>query len=154
MQFKNIFPMTLMLAISSVFAGGFVTNTNQSAHYVRGIARELYRYGCCYTILPGGFYERRISPWKQQQSFISRRSIKVRISPFLENGEKNYDGMFLNLVCRVDFLVYNTGDLANSGGFYLVGGEGLHDLRSLPSFEAPLATLPVLLASRCGPLFL
>ena len=40
MRYPKILSLSVMLVASCVFAGGFVTNTNQSAHYVRGIARE------------------------------------------------------------------------------------------------------------------
>ncbi len=141
--------MTLMLAISSVFAGGFVTNTNQSAHYVRGIARDASTETDAAYTNPAGtaFMKDGFHMSINNQSFIQQRSIKSEFALF-ENGEKNYDGDVFEPSMPSVFLVYNTGDLAISGGFYLVGGGGTLDYKEgLPSFEAPLATLPVLLAS-------
>ena len=148
MRYPKILSLSVMLVASSVFAGGFVTNTNQSAHYVRGIAREAStEVDAAYTNPAGtAFMKDGLHNSINNQSFIQARSIKTEYALF-ENGKKEYEGDVFEPSMPSLFIVYNRGDLALSGGFYIVGGGGTIDYADgFPSFEASLATLPSLLS--------
>lgn len=141
----------LKLLISSLllgqmaFAGGMVTNTNQSAAYIRMLARDastdvdaVFYNPAGLTKLADGFYVQL-----NNQTVSQSRTI-VNGSSLLQNNTFVGD-VFVPFLPSA-FAVYKTGDWAFSGGFTVIGGGGSAKYDTgLPSFEigtkAALASL-------------
>ncbi len=131
----------LKLLISSLllgqmaFAGGMVTNTNQSAAYIRMLARDAstdvdaaYYNPAALTKLADGFYVQLNNQTVGQQRTI------VNGSSLLQNNTFVGD-IFVPFLPSVYF-VYKKGDWAFSGGVNVIGGGGGASYDTgLPSFE-------------------
>jgi len=124
-----------MLAIQFVLAGGIVTNTNQSAAWVRSMVRDasvdvdaVFFNPAGLTRLEDGFYIQINS-----QTVIQSRTI-VSTFPGLNND--TYEGETLVPVLPTGFLAYKKGKLAISAGFTVIGGGGGANFdNGLPFFE-------------------
>jgi len=138
----------LKLLISSLllgqmaFAGGMVTNTNQSAAYIRMLARDastdvdaVFYNPAGLTKLADGFYV------QLNNQTVSQTRIITSTNSQLNNGTYNGD-VFVPFLPSA-FAVYKTGDWAFSGGFAVVGGGGSAKYDTgLPSFENQIASMP------------
>ncbi|MCP3927898.1 MAG: hypothetical protein GY705_02220 [Bacteroidetes bacterium] len=129
------------------FAGGIVTNTNQSTAWVRTLVRDasvgvdaVFYNPAGLTHLEDGFYVQI-----NNQSLLQTRTITNNYAN-LNNG--TYEGTTDVLVLPTAFLVYKTGNLAISGGFTVIGGGGSVEFdNGLPSFEKDMSDLTPGLAS-------
>lgn len=137
---------SLVLTVQFAFSGGIVTNTNQSAAWVRSMVRDasvdvdaVFYNPAGLTHLEDGFYIQVNS-----QTAIQGRTI-TSTYPTLNDG--TYEGSTFVPVLPTGFLAYKKGKLAISAGFTVIGGGGsaVFD-RGLPSFEQQMSTLPVALA--------
>ncbi len=130
-----------LLMAGNVFAGGIVTNTNQSAMYTRMGNRAatlgidaVYYNPAGLTKLGSGLH---ISI--NNQTISQTRTINSDYQ-YLNNGEYTGD-VFAPLFPGV-YAVFNLGKLSFSAGFNPVGGGGSANYPSgLPSFEYQPATL-------------
>ncbi len=146
---KKLFIMILIagFAIHAAWAGGIMTNTNQSASYIRMLARDAslgidaaYYNPAGLTRLSDGFHLSL-----NNQSIVQTRKIENTM-PLLKSGY--YQGDVSALLFPSVYAVYKTGRLAVSGGFMPVGGGGGADYdRGLPSFETALAAVPLQLTN-------
>jgi len=137
-----------LFVAGSIFAGGIVTNTNQSAMYTRlgnraatlGIDAVYYNPAGL-TKLGTGFHFSVNS-----QTIGQTRTINSDYE-YLNNGE--YVGEVFAPVYPGVYAVFNLGKLSFSAGFNPVGGGGsaLYS-NGLPSFEYSPATLVPALASQ------
>lgn len=134
------------LVVQFVLGGGIVTNTNQSAAWVRSMVRDatvdvdaVFFNPAGLTHLEDGFYLQVNS-----QTALQSRTINSTF-PTLNNG--TYEGSTFVPVLPTGFAVYKKGKLAISAGFTVIGGGGsaVFD-RGLPEFEQDISTLPVALA--------
>lgn len=133
-----------MLLGQLAFAGGMVTNTNQSAAYIRMLARDastdvdaVFYNPAALTKLQDGFYVQF-----NNQTVIQKRTID---NSYLN---KSYTGDVLVPVLPTFFAVYKTGDWAFSGGFTIIGGGGSADYaQGLPDFEYPFKGITTLLSA-------
>lgn len=133
--------------LSAVFAGGILTNTNQSAHFIRMVARDAStQIDAAYTN-PAGLVKLKdgfhfsIS----NQSAFQTRTITTTFQPFSSFGgsdTKRFKGTAsapiipsLQAAYKIDKWVLS-GNIAVTGG----GGKATFD-RGLPSFESQIATL-------------
>jgi long-subunit fatty acid transport protein len=135
----------IMLALTgistSILAGGIVTNTNQSAAYVRMLARDastgidaVYFNPAGLTLLKEGFH---ISI--SNQTIWQNRKITSDYS-FLNN--KEYEGKVFAPVFPSVYAAYKTGKVVFSAGFNPVGGGGGAEYKTgLPSFEYGISDL-------------
>lgn len=140
---KRTLPVALALLMFATlsFAGGIVTNTNQSAAYVRMLARDastgidaVYFNPAGLTLLKKGFH---LSV--SNQSIWQDRTIKSDY-PYLNNGE--YKGKVTAPLFPSLYAAYKLDRLAFSFGFNPVGGGGgaVFD-KGLPSFEYSISDL-------------
>lgn len=128
---------------TSAFAGGIVTNTNQSAAYVRMPAQDAtlgiqaaYHNPAGLTHLDDGFHI-QIS----NQSIVQKKEIEST-HPFLNN--KTYVGDVAAPLFPTVYAAYKTGKWAFSLGVNPIGGGGGAEYKTgLPSFEIPIASIPV-----------
>jgi long-chain fatty acid transport protein len=132
-----------VLITGTTYAGGIVTNTNQSASYIRMPARDaslgidaVYYNPAGLTSLTDGLHLSL-----NNQSIFQNRSIANNF-PFLNESE--FKGTATAPLFPGIYAAYKTGNLAFSFGFNPVGGGGVAVYESgLPSFEmAPSMLVP------------
>lgn len=137
---------SFVLAFQFAFSGGIVTNTNQSASWVRSMVRDasvdvdaVFYNPAGLTHLEDGFYLQINS-----QTAIQGRTVTSTF-PTLNNG--TYEGSTFVPVLPTGFAVYKKGKLAVSAGFTVIGGGGSAVFENgLPNFEQDISTLPTALA--------
>ncbi len=139
-----------MLLVMPLFAGGILTNTNQSAAYVRMLARNatLEIDGVYYN--PAGlvFLEKGWHFSVNDQAAFQKRTITNSLST-LHLG--TYTGDSKSFLIPSIHAVYRKGDFAFSLGLSVVGGGGTLTFdRGLPSFEAPISLLKRNVAAATG----
>lgn len=128
----------------TLFAGGLVTNTNQSALYTRLQNRAastdidaVYYNPAGLTKLDDGFHF-SIS----NQTIGQTRKIKT-VYTFLNGSPKEYKGTVSAPIYPDVYAAYNKGKISVSFGFSPVGGGGGATFEDgLPSLEVPISNLP------------
>jgi long-subunit fatty acid transport protein len=138
---KRIFLLTLMigaLAFTS-FAGGLLTNTNQSAQFVRMLSRNASTQIDAVYFNPAGLI-RLDNGWHfalHNQTIFQTRDITTT-APL---NNKEFTGEVSAPIFPTAFAVYKTDRFAFSLGFGPNGGGGSADYnKGLPSFEGMIAT--------------
>lgn len=152
---KKIFSVfTALVVTGSLFAGGLVTNTNQSALFTRlqsrnaatGIDAVFYNPAGL-TKLADGFHLSL-----NNQTIGQTQKIKTSYEP-LTNSPKEYVGTISAPVYPGIFGAFKAGRLALSLGFSPVGGGGGATYKDgLPSFEMQIANIVPLLRSSLVPI--
>lgn len=135
-----------LLLMNAAFAGGILTNTNQSAQFVRMLSRNastdldaVYFNPAGLTQLDNGFYF-----GLHNQTIFQNRTISSEF-PLLHNSE--YKGEVFAPVFPSAFAVYKLNNWAFSAGFGPNGGGGSAKYDTgLPSFEKQIASLVPALA--------
>lgn len=129
--------MISAMALTS-FAGGLLTNTNQSAQFVRMLSRNASTQIDAVYFNPAGLIKLE-DGWHfaiHNQSIFQEKTVNSKF-PLLNNGE--YIGDVKAPVFPSAFAVYKMDNLAFSLGFGPNGGGGSATFeRGLPSFEIPL----------------
>lgn len=149
MNKKSLLITILSLCQASfIFAGGILTNTNQSAHFIRMVARDAsLQIDAAYTNPAGlvklndGFHFSFTN-----QSAFQTRTITSTFAPFAGSGgsaTKEFEGTASAPIIPSLQAAYKTGKWVLSGNIAVTGGGGKATFdRGLPSFEAQLAVLP------------
>ena len=127
------------------FAGGMVTNTNQSAAYIRMLARDastdvdaVFYNPAGLTKLADGFYLQL-----NNQTVVQKRTIE---NTYLG---KTFTGDVFVPALPTFFAVYKKGDWAFSAGFTVIGGGGSADFATgLPEFETPFKDITQALSAK------
>ncbi len=139
---KRALMVVAVLAVAHmVFAGGIVTNTNQSAQFVRTLSRNAssaidatYFNPAGLTQLADGFHVALYN-----QTIMQEKSVKNSMPLSQDEFIGKVDVPFFPNV----YAVYKQDKWAVSFGFGPNGGGGTADFADgLPSFEMPIATLP------------
>ncbi len=143
--------LSAVMSFSSVFAGGLVTNANQSAQYIRMASRNATHDidGVYYN--PAGLTQLR-NGWHfslNSQTVFQDRTI-TSTYPLLNGtkaeGSTSYTGEVMVPVLPSGFAVYKKGKSAFSFGLGVTGGGGSAKYPTgLPSFESQIAALPAML---------
>jgi long-chain fatty acid transport protein len=139
---------SLSLAAGSALAGGLVTNTNQSAHFLRNPARDasteidaVYTNPAGLTFLADGFHLSLTN-----QSAFQTRTITSTFGTFAYNGgsaTKTYEGETNSPIIPSFQFAYKKNAWVLSGQFAIIGGGGKVTFdKGLPSFEAKISTIP------------
>lgn len=155
MKRKLLLSLSAALLSTGLMAGGIMTNTNQSAAYVRMLARNaslgidaVYFNPAGLTKLGNGFYLSL-----NNQTVFQTKDV-INNYTYL-NGSPNakYTGIVKAPVFPGVYAAYKMDKLAFSFGFNPVGGGGgaTYDT-GLPSFEMPISDLIPSLASITGPM--
>lgn len=138
---------TGLMCPAVVLAGGIVTNSNQSASYVRMLARDastsidaVYYNPAGLTKLADGFHLSL-----SNQSIFQKKTID-------NTYFKLHDGKYVGDVSAPLFpdfyAVYKKGKLALGFGFQPNAGGGSADYKTgLPSFEIPFSAIPLSLSA-------
>ncbi len=147
--------LAALLTAGSLFAGGIVTNTNQSAMYTRMGNRAatvgidaVYYNPAGLTKLGTGFHFSI-----NNQTIGQTRTITTDYSPLLNDRDPSNSGEYTGEVSAPLFPgvygVFKIGKFAFSAGFNPVGGGGSATYNTgLPSFEYPISDLPAALRSQ------
>ncbi len=139
-----------MLITGSLFAGGLVTNTNQSAMYTRLQSRNastgidaVYYNPAGLTKLGDGFF---VSINNQT---IGQTKTILNNYFYLDGTPKKYTGKVSAPIFPGIYIAFNTGKLSFSAGVNPIGGGGgaKYD-KGLPSFEMGIADIVPGLASQ------
>ena len=139
-----------ILFTASSFAGGLVTNTNQSAMYTRLQSRNastsvdaVYYNPAGVTKLGNGFFAS-----VSNQVIGQTRNIKNNYL-YLAGTPKEYTGEVSAPLFPSAYIAYNTGKFSISAGFNPIGGGGGATYNEgLPSFETRVADLVPLLVAK------
>ena len=147
---KVILISLLALAGSSVFAGGLMTNTNQSVHFLRNPALDattgidgVYANPAGLIFLTDGLHFSL-----NNQSAYQTRTITSTFAPFAANNNGNATKVFTGeasapLIPSFQ-LAYKKDRYAISAAFAVTGGGGKAVFNNgLPSFEAPASMIPL-----------
>lgn len=153
---KKLNLLILLVLVSSpvLFAGGLVTNTNQSAAW----ARTMTRYGT-YGIDAVYFNPAGLSQLKNgfhfslsNQTITQTRQITSDYQ-FLSPTPKTYEAELMAPIFPSIYAAYKMDKWAFSGGFNIIGGGGTADFQTgLPTFEVPVSSLVPMLYSSLEPL--
>ncbi len=133
-----------VLISGSLFAGGLVTNTNQSAMFTRLQNRNattdidaVYYNPAGLTRLGDGFF------LSVNNQTITQTQKVISTNEFLTGQPKEYVGDVKAPMFPGVYLAYNTGKVSISAGFNPVGGGGGATYKTgLPSFEMNVANIP------------
>ena len=135
-----------LLIIQTSFSGGLVTNTNQSALFVRMLARNASTGIDAVYFNPAGLVKMKNGLYLSvhNQTIFQTKTITNNFS-FLNNAK--YIGDVKAPIYPSAFGVFKKGKLAVSFGFGVIGGGGsaVYDT-GLPSFETTIATVPTILS--------
>ena len=138
---KLIILTGIVLYCSQVFAGGLLTNGNQSSQYIRMLSRNastdvdaVYFNPAGLMMMENGFYFAL-----QNQSLYQYKTVESAF-PLLNSGK--YDGLLSAPVFPTAYAVYKNDRFAFSLGFGPNSGGGSATFsKGLPSFETPISTL-------------
>jgi hypothetical protein len=141
-------------AATTAFAGGLLTNTNQSVHFLRDPARDAsteidaaYTNPAGTTQLSDGFHLSLTN-----QSVFQTRTITSTFAPFAGYGgsaTKDFKGTASAPIVPSFQFVYKKDKYAISGGFAITGGGGKATFnQGLGSFEAPISMIPLGLSAK------
>jgi long-chain fatty acid transport protein len=131
----------IVLCFSQVFAGGILTNGNQSAQYIRMLSRNASTSPDAVYFNPAGLMKMDNGFYLsiQSQTLIQSKTVDSRF-PLLNNSE--YEGKLFVPVFPTAFAVYKMDRFALSFGFGPNSGGGSVEFeRGLPSFEKDISTL-------------
>ncbi len=136
------------------FGGGIVTNTNQSAAWVRTMVRDastdvdaIYYNPAGLIKLNDGFH------FSLNNQFLFQNKDVTDNYQFLNPSPKKYHGAIKALIFPGVYGVWKKGRFAVSAGFNPVGGGGGAEFKTgLPSFEASISDLVPMLQVALAPL--
>ncbi len=155
MKKKLFLSAMALISISFVHAGGILTNTNQSVHFLRNPARDAsteidaaYTNPAGLSKLPAEGFHFSIN----NQSAFQTRTITSTFAPFAGfggNETKTFEGEASAPIIPSIQAAYKTGKWVLSGNIAVTGGGGKATFNDgLPSFEAPISTIPVQLRAK------
>ena len=148
-MFVSLIPV---LSAGILMAGGIVTNTNQSAAYMRTLNRNASTDVDAVYYNPAGLtkLEDGLHLSLSNQSIWQTKTV-TNSYQYLNSDE--YVGNVFAPIFPNIYFAYKTGNLAVSGGFQPIGGGGSADYEEgLPSFEMSVADLVPALANQGQPI--
>jgi long-subunit fatty acid transport protein len=138
----KVFAMVSFMALPAlVHAGGIMTNTNQSASYIRLLVLDavIGPEGAYYNPAGLSFLQDGFHLSVSNQSILQKRTIQTTFP--MNRGE--FEGTVSAPLFPSVYAVYKTGSLAFSLGVNPIGGGGSALFEEgLPSFEQQVAVLP------------
>lgn len=134
--------------VSFAFAGGILTNTNQSARFARLMALEASTNADAAYYNPAGLAFMKKDGFHfsfSNQSAFQTREITSTFAPFVLNGGKDtkfFEGKASAPIIPSLQGAYKTGDWVLSGSLGVIGGGGKATFSGgLPSFEAGISAI-------------
>ena len=145
MKLTRALPLMSLAAVSS-FASGLNTNTNQSAAYLRNVARYATTEADAPYYNPAGtaFMTDGFHISLNSQAFWQSRNTYTESKLF--NGEKKFRGKAQIPAMPSALVTWHRGNLAISGYFGITGGGGALNYKDgFPSFDVAVAQIPGML---------
>jgi long-chain fatty acid transport protein len=144
---RGFFGLAVGLCIcSSMVFGQIVTNTNQSAQYMRMLARNASTDIDAVYYNPAGLV-RMEDGWHFSLSNQTIFQEKTVTNAFPLLNQAKYVGDVTVPIFPNFYAAYKTGDLVFSLGFGPNSGGGSADFKNgLPSFEIPISQLPMMMS--------
>ncbi|MEN8201770.1 MAG: hypothetical protein ABFS28_04180 [Bacteroidota bacterium] len=143
MKRLNLLVIGMLISSSVLFAGGLVTNTNQSAAWARTLSRNatLGLDGVYFN--PAGLAQLNngLHLSLSNQSIFQTRTITSDYM-FLSGTPKSYEAELTAPIFPSFYAAYKMDKWTFSAGFNIIGGGGSADFQTgLPSFEIPVASI-------------
>ena len=154
MKRLNLIGIGMLMLSPVMFAGGLVTNTNQSAAFARTLTRHatLGIDAVYYNPAGLGVLERGLHLSLSNQSIFQTRTITSDY-PYLTGSPKSYEAELVAPIFPSIYAAYKLDKWAFSAGFNIIGGGGSADFQTgLPSFEIPVASLVPMLQGALAPI--
>ena len=149
MKIRRVLLCVILLVSGTVLAGGLVTNTNQSAAWVRTLNRNASTDVDAVYFNPAGLtklFEDGLFLDVSNQTIWQTKTV-TNDTPTLNNHE--FVGKVFAPVFPSAYVAYKMDKLVLSGGFMPIGGGGSAKFeKGLPSFETTISTLPAVFASQ------
>jgi len=126
-----------------MFAGGLVTNTNQSAAWVRSLTRDASIDIDAVYYNPAGLAKLKngLSLSLSNQTVFQTRTI-VSDYPYLTDSPKTYQADLTAPIFPSVYAAFKTDKWAFSAGFNIIGGGGSANFeQGIPSLEIPVSNL-------------
>ena len=146
---KRIFLFVLagFFTVNVLFAGGIVTNTNQSAAWVRWLVMDASTGIDAAYYNPAGLMELNNGfHLSLSNQFIFQTQTITSDYTYLNENPKNFSADVKALLFPDIYAVYKLDKFAFSFGLMPIGGGGSADFaQGTPSFEIPVSNLPPLL---------
>ena len=147
MRKVSILFLAAVFSVNLLFAGGIVTNTNQSAAWVRWLVRDaslgidaVYYNPAGLSKLGSGFH------LSLNNQFIFKKHTITCDYPYLNGSPKSYEAKVKALLYPDIFAAYNIGKFSFSFGVIPIGGGGSADFSDgIASFEIPVSNLDTIL---------
>jgi long-chain fatty acid transport protein len=152
---KQLLLITGLVCLASMaFGGGIVTNSNQSAAWVRSMVRDASTDADAVYYNPAGLI--RLNDGfhfsLNSQTIFQNKDVTDNYQ-FLNNSPKKYHGAVTAPIFPGFYAAWKKNKLAVSFGFNPVGGGGGAEFKSgLPSFETSIADLVPVLKGALVPL--
>ena len=144
------FLLVALILPVNLWAGGIVTNTNQSASFIRKPVQDavINATGTYYNPAGLAFLEDGFHFSISNQSILQTRKIKSTF-PGLANND--FEGNVTAPLFPTVYAVYKTGPLAVSFGLNPIGGGGSANFEEgLPSLNEPFATFGTTFSAQSG----
>lgn len=152
---KQLLLITGLASLAAMaFGGGIVTNTNQSAAWVRTMVRDASTDADAVYFNPAGLIklEDGFHFSLNSQTIFQNKDVTSNY-PFLANTPQKYHGKVTAPVFPGFYAAWKKNKLAVSFGFNPIGGGGGAEFKSgLPSFEQPLSDLVPALSGLLAPM--
>lgn len=135
-----------LLLIGFAFAGGIVTNTNQSADFIRMLNRNASTDVDAVYFNPAGLtrLNEGLSFYLSSQTVLQDRTVKSDLATL---NSDTFEGTTFVPVFPNFYVAYKSGNLTMGAGFMPIGGGGSAEFDDgLPTFEAPVSALKTALA--------
>lgn len=143
MKRLNLIALSLMIGATSVFAGGLVTNTNQSAAWARTLSRDASIDIDAVYFNPAGLAKLKngLSLSLSNQTVFQTRTI-TSAYPFLTDSPRTYQAELTAPIFPSFYAAYKLDKWAFSAGFNIIGGGGSANFeQGIPSLEIPVSNL-------------
>ena len=155
MKRLNLVALSLLIGASSVFAGGLVTNSNQSAAWARTLTREASLGVDAVYFNPAGLAQLKNGlhlSISNQSIFQTRTIVSSPFGAFNSYPDESVYGADLAAPFFPSiYASYNLDKWAFSAGFNIIGGGGSADYKTgLPSIEMNMASLSPVVNSILG----
>jgi long-subunit fatty acid transport protein len=154
MKKLNLFVLAWLFSSPLLWAGGLVTNTNQSAAWARTLTREasLGVDAVYYNPAGLGLLDKGLHLSLSNQFITQTREVTSDYT-YLSGTPKTFEANLTAPLFPSIYAAYKLDKWAFSAGFNIIGGGGSANFEAgLPSFEIPVASLVPMLQGSLAPI--
>lgn len=154
MKRTNLLMIGMLISSQLIFAGGLVTNTNQSAAWVRTLSRNATLDVDGVYFNPAGLAQlsNGLHLSLSNQTIMQNRTI-TNDYQFLSGTPKTYEAELMAPFFPSIYAAYKMDKWTFSAGFNIIGGGGSANFETgLSDFEIPIASLVPMIQGSLAPL--